>query len=204
MDKKIAVVQHWLTLGSLKLSASACDVPLDTVRKWKQSPWWAELVADFRTAEDLVLSAKLKRIVESAADATLDRVENGDFVWDQKTSQMVRKPASLRDLHRVTVDSIAKRQMIRDSEEKTREVAQVTVNEHLVMLAKEMAKWNKANEKQPIVLEEIDDAVYAEREEGLQTGTSVGTQEEAGEGEGESGEEYGEEDDGGPRSGSEG
>jgi hypothetical protein len=117
MDKKIAVVQHWLTLGSLKLSASACDVPLDTVRKWKQSPWWAELVADFRTAEDLVLSAKLKRIVESAADATL---------------------------------------------------------------------------------------VYAEREEGLQTGTSVGTQEEAGEGEGESGEEYGEEDDGGPRSGSEG
>jgi hypothetical protein len=117
---------------------------------------------------------------------------------------MVRKPASLRDLHRVTVDSIAKRQMIRDSEEKTREVAQVTVNEHLVMLAKEMAKWNKANEKQPIVLEEIDDAVYAEREEGLQTGTSVGTQEEAGEGEGESGEEYGEEDDGGPRSGSEG
>jgi hypothetical protein len=184
VEKKIEAVSTWLILGSYKMTSAATGVPYDTIRKWKEQPFWAEMIAEIRATEGIQLDNKLSSLANKSLDAVLDRIENGDFIYDQKTGTIQRKPAALRDVHRVAVDTLAKRNEMRKSAEATRDVAQSSVAEQLKMLAQEMAKWNNKPKQHAIVLDEVEDAIPKERTTGLQAGTSVGTQEEAGESEG--------------------
>lgn len=185
LEKKIEVVSNWLVLGSLKQASAVCGVNYDLVRQWKGQPWWLELEHEIRQSQNLQTDTKLTKIIEKSLEATLDRVENGDFIYDQKSGEIRRKPANLRDVQRVAVDLIDRREVLRKATEDRNEGPKVSVEEHLKMLANQMAQWFEPKKQTPItILEEVEDAVYEEREAGLQTGTSVGTQEEAGEGEG--------------------
>lgn len=200
-EKKLEVVQEYLIMGNMRMVATATGVPYEVIRKWKSNPWWAEMVAQIRSTQSLEMDSKMSEIVAKSLDAVLDRVENGDFIYDQKTGEVRRKPAALRDLHRVAVDVLGKREILRDKSEENKQVASVTVAEHLKMLANEMSKWNKPKQH-AIILEDVQDAIPNERKTGLQEGTGLGTQEEAGTGEGTSGAEFSSEDDGRSREGS--
>lgn len=190
IEKRIEVVGQFLILGNMRLVSATTGVAYDLVRKWKGQPWWPELVAEIRATQNIEMDTKLSKIVEKSLEATLDRVEHGDFIYDQKSGEVRRKPAALRDIHRVSVDLLGKREQLREGAETRREDAQVTIKEHLKLLADEMAKWFEPKKKQEVIeLEEIEDAIYEERETRLQTGTPVGTQEEAGESQGTSGTE---------------
>lgn len=189
IEKRVEVVSHWLVLGNMKQVAAVTGVPYDLVRKWKSQPWWADLEKEIRATQNIELDTKLSKIVDRSLEAVLDRVEHGDFIYDQKSGEVRRKPAALRDLHRVAVDTISKREVIR-TEEKT-DHAKISVEEHLKMLAHEMAKWNKAQEAVVIDMEDIEDAIPKERKEGLQEGVGVGTQEQTESSEGQGAEEFG-------------
>lgn len=172
IETKMKVVNQWLLLGSLREAADATGVPYDTIRMWRGEPWWKEVENELRTSGNLKLDTKMSGIIEKSLDATLDRVEHGDFIYDQKSGEIRRKPAALRDIHRVAVDLLQKREMIRDAVEGRKETTQVAVAEQLKVLAAEFAKWTGAKPK-VTELVEVEDAVYAvheEREEGLQTG----------------------------------
>lgn len=198
IEKKVEVVGHWLVVGNMKQVAGITGVPYDLIRKWKAQPWWQEIEAEIRLSQNIELDNKLTRIVNESLGQVEDRLANGDFIYDQKSGEMKRKPVALRDIHRVAVDMMTKRQMVR-KEESIDTTSKLTVEEQLKQLAMEMAKWNKAHDSKPEVIDlvEVEDAVYEERETGLQAGASVGTQEETGEGEGPSGSERSPEDDDG-------
>lgn len=203
IEKKIEVVTQWLVLGNLKQTAAISGVGYEVVREWKTQPWWGEFEAEIRQSQNIQTDTKLSKIVEKSLEATLDRVENGDFIYDQKSGQIRRKPAALKDVHRVAVDMIDRRERLREGADNRNEGPKVSVEEHLKMLANQMAQWFEPK-KQPVIIEEdIEDAIPKEREEGLQEGTSMGTCEEAGEGEGEGSEELGPEDGSGSGTGPE-
>jgi hypothetical protein len=189
IEKKIEVVTQWLVLGNLRQTAALSGVSYNLVRKWRGEQWWLELESEIRQTQNIQMDTKLSTIVEKSLEATLDRVENGDFIYDQKSGEIRRKPAALRDVHRVAVDLLDRREVLRKGADDRNEGTQVSVQEHLKMLATQMSQWFEPK-KQPLpMLGEVEDAIYEEREEGLQAGASVGTQEEAGEGEGEGSEE---------------
>jgi hypothetical protein len=200
IEKRVEVVSQWLVVGNMKQVAAISGVPYDLVRKWKGQPWWSDLEREIRATQNIELDGKLSKIVDKSLEAVLDRVEHGDFIYDQKTGEVRRKPAALRDLHRVAVDTISKRELIR-TEEKT-DQAKISVEDHLKMIAQELVKLSKGPEKPVIDLVEVEDALYEEREAGLQARTGMGAQEEAESGGGSCGTEQGSEDDDGRREGS--
>lgn len=189
IEKWVEVVTQYLILGNLKLVAAVTDVPYETIRNWKNTQRWLELEQEIRASQNIQMDQKLTQIVEKSLDATLDRVENGDFIYDQKSGEIRRKPASLRDIHRVAVDVLSRRELLRDKASERKETTQITVTEQLGMLAQEFAKWvEKGKPKEVLEMVEVvgeNDAVHEEWETRLQEGTGVGAQEEAGESEGE-------------------
>jgi hypothetical protein len=203
IEKRIEVVSQFLVLGNLKLVAATTGVDYALVRKWKGQPWWPELVAEIRASQNIEMDTTLSDLVQKSLEAVHDRLVNGDFFYDQKTGQVARRPVPLRDVHRVAVDLLAKREVLRDKSDNQGDHSQTSVEEHLKILAGQMSKWFEEKKKPVIELEEVEDAIYEERETGLQTGASVGTHEEAGPGEGTSGEERSPEDDGGQGTGEE-
>lgn len=112
--QKMDLVKSFLVTGNLMASAASLNIPYVTAKHWKKSEWWQELTSDLKTEDRVVLSDKLKKIVNKSLAITEDRLENGDFIYDQKTGEMIRKPVSMKDAHKVTVDLIDRRQVLED------------------------------------------------------------------------------------------
>jgi hypothetical protein len=203
IEKKIEVVSQWLVLGNMKMVAATTGVSYDLIRQWKTQPWWKELETEIRQTQNIEMDTKLSKIVDKSLDAVLDRVENGEWIWDSKSGSVKRKPASLRDVARVSVDILSKRELLRGNATERKETTQISVQEQIKMLANEFAKWqNKetavidvdvtdvtphepSEEGVDVEMVEVVDAVHEEREEGLQEGgggvhLEAGSEEEEG------------------------
>lgn len=111
-SQKLEAVKTHLLLGHLGMTAATLKIPEETVRRWSKTAWWHEIADDFKQQDELLLSARLKRIVEKSLDAVEDRLDKGDFVYDQKTGQFKRKQVAMRDAHKVALDMSNKRDLI--------------------------------------------------------------------------------------------
>jgi hypothetical protein len=166
MEKKIEVVSQFLVLGNMKMVAAMTGVSYDLIRQWKTQPWWKELETEIRQTQNIEMDTKLSKIVDRSLDGVLDRIENGEFFYDQKTGEVKRKPANLRDVARVSVDMLSKRELLRGNATERKETSQISVGEQLKLLAMEFAKWQQKPASPVIdveVIEVIEDAVYEER-----------------------------------------
>lgn len=172
IEKKIEVVSQYLVLGNASLVSAVTGVGPVIIRQWKMQPWWKELEKEIRTTQNIEMDTKLSKIVDKSLDAVLDRVENGDFIYDQKTGEIRRKPASLRDIHRVSMDSLDKRELLRENPEKKQDT-QIAVVEQLKILATEFAKWSNSA-KHPVIELNSEDVTDVEPIEILQPGDDAG------------------------------
>ena len=157
METKIAVVSQYLVLGNMALVSAVTGVPHQLIRAWKALPWWKEIEMQVRATENLQMDTKLSKIVDRSLEAVLDRVENGEYFYDQKTGQVKRKPVNLRDVARVSVDMLSKRELLRGNATERKETTQVSVAEQLKELALEFAKWSQPQIAAPVTLEVLED-----------------------------------------------
>lgn len=102
--QKTEAAQTWLALGNMSLVSKLTGIPHITLRVWKRSEWWQDLIQELRTQEKMELSARMKKIINASLTVVEDRLVNGDFQFDQKTGQNVRKPVNMKDAHKVAVD----------------------------------------------------------------------------------------------------
>lgn len=144
--KRIEVVTTWLALGKIPLVAACTGVTEGTIRQWRTQPWWKELEISIQTESDQELDAKLAKRIDKALDVVYDRLENGDFMYDPKTSQFVRKPVSMKDTNRVMVDMLDKRMLIRKQPKEQQ--SQEAVGDILKNLAKEFEQMAKKKIKE--------------------------------------------------------
>ena len=110
--QKLETVQTFMMFGNLAMTSRILKIPENTVRQWRKSSWWQEIEGELRVQDELQLSARLKKVMENSLDAVEDRLEKGDYVFDQKTGQMKRKPVNMKDAHKVSMDLIEKRNLI--------------------------------------------------------------------------------------------
>ena len=162
--KKVEVVTTYLAVGKFPLVEAITGVPRATIKSWKQQPWWTDLVYEIQSESDQELDSKLQKIVDRSLEVVLDRIENGDFVLNSKTGEVTRVPSKLKDVHRVSVDLIDKRDLIKNRERVHVEVQ--AVDEYLKKLANQFAEFVK--KKLPKTYEGETIAIYAERKERLQ------------------------------------
>lgn len=95
--EKLEAVQLWLLSGNLSATGAALKIPIQTLKQWRYSKWWEEVVLEIRAEKTIKLSNRLRVIAEKALDVVADRLENGDWIYDQKIGEMRRKPVVLRD-----------------------------------------------------------------------------------------------------------
>jgi hypothetical protein len=178
--QKIEALQTFLLLGGVRAAANALKIPEVTIRSWQRQEWWQEMVKDISAQENIAVSNKLKKIIDKSLDLTLDRLEKGDFIYDQKTGQMKRKPVALRDIHRVAMDSTDRRLKLQTNEQTV--VHEENVMSKLEKLASSFAQFaNQQDTKAPVQVTDVifvSDASQGENhsvhEEGPQDG-EVGT-----------------------------
>ena len=166
--KKIEVVTSWLALGKMPLVEAVTGVPTATVKQWKLQPWWADMVHQIQTDSDQELDTKLSSIVDKSLEAVNERLMHGEFVLDPKTGKIRRVPAKLRDVSRVAVDLLDKRDILRAKPIKQQE--QLAHLDILKKLAGEFSEWARIHLKTEKVLGETYDAVHDERTQGLREG----------------------------------
>lgn len=143
--QKIELITTWLATGNLALSAATHKIPEITARQWKAQPWWKQMVDEIRAAENLELDSKLAKIVQKTTDQLLDRVENGDFQYDQKTGQLVRKPISARDAAKVTTDMLDRRELLQGKKQEAQDSSK-KMEDKLLKLAEELSRFARAKE----------------------------------------------------------
>lgn len=159
-SQKTEAVQTYMVLGSLKLVSGALQIPFDTLKVWKASEWWKTLEGELRVQEDLQLSARLTKIVNRSYDVIEDRMEHGDFVYDQKSGKMRRKPVNMRDAHKVAIDLMDKKDMLVTRHISGDSVTADKIEKTLADLAANFAKIaNSINTKGPV---EVTDVIFGD------------------------------------------
>lgn len=154
--KRIEVVTSWLALGKIPLVSNCTGVPEGTIRQWRTQPWWKELELSILTETDQELSSKLTKRIDKALDVIFDRLENGDFMFDPKTSQFIRKPVNMKDTNKVLMDMVDKRLLLRKQPKEQQ--SQEAVGDILKNLAKEFEamakkKLKETNGTEPVTQE---------------------------------------------------
>lgn len=164
-EKRIEVATTWLATGSWSLTSAMTGVPIGTLRFWKEADWWKDLLREIQDSENIELSGKLKKIVDKSIDVTIDRLENGDHVYDAKKGKMVRVPVKLRDSVRAIETMQNKRMLL--AKQPTKITESRTVDARLEKLAEEFAKFSNmkiVNEEEPAAVENVVEIVDASEE----------------------------------------
>jgi len=174
VEKKIEAVTTWLALGNLRQVAAVTGVSHGMIKQWRIAPWWKELEAEIIASRRVAAANKLSKIVDKSLDVIDDRLDNGDFVYNSKSGEIHRKPVTLRDAT-TAANALMQRAAIIEKLNKDEQVVEATqtIQEQLEGLAKEFAKMNKRDNSkaESIEFKESDNALYEERQEGLQEGS---------------------------------
>lgn len=95
------------------LIEAATGVPAQTIRHWRMADWFRDLVDEIRREDDNTVDAKLTNIVSKSMDVIIDRLENGDFMFNSADQTFVRKPLAARDVSRIADTMFDKRNLLR-------------------------------------------------------------------------------------------
>ena len=160
-EKKAAAVTAYIALGNSELVEALTKIPAGTIRAWKRMEWWKELEGVLREEEHSTLDSKLRKVVEKSLDLVMDRLDNGDFVFDQKSGQCIRKPVNLKDVHKVSVETIDRREILKKFSVKA--IAKPSLENHIKELAAQFEQFTKSL-RRPREVDVIDVEVIKDAE----------------------------------------
>lgn len=172
-SQKIEAVTTYLALGNLVLTSNVLKIPEFTMRHWKQQQWWKDIENELAVQDDIQLSSRLKRIVETTLSAAEDRIANGDWVYNNKEGCLMRKPVNLKDVHKVTMDLIDKREHL-DNKVPT-SVAIEQIDDRLKKLAQKFEEIAAGNNKTVEVTDVIEGTFTERMDDGSTADTSTTT-----------------------------
>lgn len=156
-SQKIEAVTTYILLGgNCRLTANTLKISETTLHYWKSQEWWKEVSDEIKTQEKLTLSTKLKKLVDKSLDLVQDRLENGDFIYDQKTGQIKRKPVVLKDVHKVASDLLDRKTKLDAID--TFKASQESIDDKLSKLAESFKTIAEQNKKSV----EVTDVIFVE------------------------------------------
>lgn len=157
-QQKIDAVQTYILTGNLALTGRTLGIHDRTLKLWKTSQWWKELEKELRSQETMILAASLKKQVEKALDVVNDRLEHGNYLYNPKTGEMVRKPVDLKEAHKVVTDFIDRRHKLITTEE--HQAQQHDIKKKLADLAKSFEEFaTKSSDAKPTI--NVTDVIFA-------------------------------------------
>ena len=140
-NQKLQAVSTYLMLGNMAETAVVTGIPLQTLKVWKTTDWFKEFSLQLKTEDVQQLDSNLKRIIDKSLKAVEDRIDLGDAQYDQKTGEIVRIPVKAHVALKISTDLIDKR--IKLDEQPQKQQMEVTINDRLLKLSEEFAKFAK-------------------------------------------------------------
>ena len=163
--KQLEAVTTYLATGSIAETSRIINVPYRTVQSWKlESEWWPKVVEEIQSGENQKVDQKMSRIIDKTLEKLVERIEDGDYMYDQKTGRMVKVPLKARDLERITSGLFDKRQLIRKQPTNIKSDPSNQAD-RLLKLAEQFASFAAGKEKEEpkeIVDEYIVDGEWTE------------------------------------------
>jgi hypothetical protein len=150
--EKMNAVCVFAVSGNSRRVAEITKIPEATIRAWKSTEWWNEILGRIHTEQDEELNSNLTKLINKAVDAVNDRIDHGDYIYDTRKGALVRKPVSARDLTVVTAISIDKRELLRGNP--TSRVEKLSNDEHLNQLQEKFKQFAAATEVKQVVAPE--------------------------------------------------
>ena len=141
-DTKLTVCELLMNTGNLRLTSEVTEVPMITIRLWQKADFWPQVTQEVQRMKRQELNSRLNKIVDTALSKIEDRLENGDFFFNQKTGEVQRKQVSLRDANQVAKDILGQQISLQALDNGQAEF-QTSAKELLNNLASEFAKLNK-------------------------------------------------------------
>jgi len=163
-EKRIEAVTTYLSTGNQMEVSRLTGVPIKTINQWKSSDWWKEMEKKIRSEEEQQLDAKLTKVIDKTLAKLMDSIENGDHIYDQRTGQIKRVPAKLRDLNTAFNTILDKRQLIR--KQPTKIVEQTNTATQLQNLADQFAKFVQKTLPEPEPMHYIEGDTVIQQEDG--------------------------------------
>jgi hypothetical protein len=156
--KKIEAATLYAALGNARRVAELSKIPLGTIERWCTEDWWLMTLSKVRREQAEEMDAKTTKIIDKALDKIVERIDDGDYIYDIKRGKAVPVPVSARDLTIVAGTIFDKRQLIRG--EATKITKAVNSEEFLEKLADKFVEFskNKLTNKRPPETLEIEDA----------------------------------------------
>jgi hypothetical protein len=118
----------------------------------------------------------LKKIVTKAFVQLEDRLENGDFIFDQKTGEMRRKPVGAHTVNQILQTGLDKQFLI-DKLQRDQKIAETqdSIEQRLKRLGEEFQRFANAKEISADVsaYKDVTHAVHDQREAGLRQGVQA-------------------------------
>ena len=148
-SQRLEAAQTFLALGNGAQTAAVLNIPLATFNRWRYTDWFKKMVEELKAEDNLKLNARLTKLVSKALDVTEDRLTNGNYQYDPKTSELIRVPVSIKDATKVATDIIDDKPM--------QEQIEKTVDDRLAKLAEQFRAFAKPKEKditpKPLVID---------------------------------------------------
>lgn len=150
--QKFEAVVSYLVTGNMAAVSDITGIPHDTLRHWKMAPWWKEMESQARQQKRIEVSGKLTKVIDKAFKEVEDRLENGDWVYNQKTGEVRRVAVNARTAGDILTKSID-RQIILDKIQEVPETKQEAVLDRLESIAKRLQEASGTKKLPPVVIE---------------------------------------------------
>lgn len=143
VEKRIEVITKQLALGNMRLVADLTGVSYGLIRIWKTQPWWKEMELEIRNSRKARVDDKLNKIIDKALDTIEDRLDKGDFVYDQKKGEISRKPVSLKEARGAANDLMQRQIAVEKLAQEEKHLTNTsTIKDQLADLALQFAAFN--------------------------------------------------------------
>lgn len=156
LEQKTDACTLYCVYGDVEQVSEMTGIPPKFIREWKDEPWWSEIQKKVFVEQNEKLVGRINGVLDKSLEHLVDRLDNGDFLWDVRKSKLVRKPVDTKVLATVFNNLVTRRQLIRG--EPTSISSQIGVDDRLKMLATQFEKFAAAKEVEqaPPLIMDID------------------------------------------------
>jgi len=144
LEQKTDACALYCVYGDVDQVSEMTGIDPKFLRLWKDEPWWSEIQKKVFIEQNEKLASRISGVLDRSLDHLVDRLDNGDYLWDVRKSKLVRKPVDTKVLSNLFNNLITRRQLIRG--EPTSITTQVAVDDRLKLLADQFQKFALAKE----------------------------------------------------------
>ena len=144
LEQKTDACALYCVYGDVDQVSELTGIDPKFIRQWKDEPWWSEIQKKVFVEQNEKLASRISGVLDRSLDHLVDRLDNGDYLWDVRKSKLVRKPVDTKVLSNLFNNLITRRQLIRG--EPTSITTQVAVDDRLKLLAAQFEKFALAKE----------------------------------------------------------